>query len=168
MNKRLEDAFREYVDGSRSRLYRFAYLLTGRRADAEDLVQDALAKLYLRWRSVTKARSTDPYVQKMIKNGFIDLARSADSRHVDRYAEVPEDKFDESASVAEIVARADLLRRMLDALPPIERTAVVARYFHEMPLAQVADLIGYSESQTNRYLRSALDHMKRVARSEEA
>jgi DNA-directed RNA polymerase specialized sigma24 family protein len=51
------EAFQAYVSGRSPALLRTAYLLTGNRADAEDLLQTALAKTYLTG-SASAKRST--------------------------------------------------------------------------------------------------------------
>ena len=53
--------FREYVTARQSALLRTAYLLTGHREDAEDLLQTALAKLAPRWPAVASGGSPDAY-----------------------------------------------------------------------------------------------------------
>ncbi|MDQ2813886.1 MAG: hypothetical protein M3Z75_18955 [Actinomycetota bacterium] len=49
------EGFREYVDGSRDRLVRAAWLLTGNLDDAEDLVQATLIKVWPRWQRISFA-----------------------------------------------------------------------------------------------------------------
>ena len=52
-------AFREYVVARESALLRMATMLTGNRADAEDLVQAALAKTYLAWGKINDRAALD-------------------------------------------------------------------------------------------------------------
>ena len=49
MDAQAREDFRSYVAGRSAALLRTAYLLTGDRTDAEDLLQTALAKTYLSW-----------------------------------------------------------------------------------------------------------------------
>ena len=49
MDAQAREEFRTYVVARSAALLRTAYLLTGNRADAEDLLQTALAKTYLSW-----------------------------------------------------------------------------------------------------------------------
>ena len=55
-----EREFREYVEARHAVLFRVALLLTGRREDAEDLLQTALSKLALRWTRVGRWRRWMP------------------------------------------------------------------------------------------------------------
>src|SRR3954447_6079785 len=66
--------FDAFVVGSSGRLLRVAQLLTGDPGRAEDLVQDAYAKAFLRW---DKIRADDPwaYVRRSLVNGYTDWWR---------------------------------------------------------------------------------------------
>ena len=50
---RNEASFEEFVHGRTAALARIAYLLTGDRHDAEDLVQTAFARAAVRWDRIT-------------------------------------------------------------------------------------------------------------------
>ena len=59
--------FVEFVDGSLPGLLRFGYVLTGDAQEAEDLVQDALAKSLRRWRRV-QADNPVAYTRRVMIN----------------------------------------------------------------------------------------------------
>ena len=67
--------FAEFVDGRFTALQRFGYLLTGEWHLAEDLVQTALAKLYLSWDKVQSQESVDGYVRRILVNEHNSLWR---------------------------------------------------------------------------------------------
>ena len=60
------EAFRAYVSGRSPALLRTAYLLTGNRADAEDLLQTSLAKTYLAWDRIREREALDGYVRRVM------------------------------------------------------------------------------------------------------
>src|SRR3954471_17682294 len=60
--------FRDYVAGASPALLRVGYLMTGSHADAEDLVQTALAKTYLAWPRIRDRESIDGYVRRVMLN----------------------------------------------------------------------------------------------------
>ena len=60
--------FEEYVATRGPALVRFARLLTGDRHHAEDLVQEALSKAYLRWDRMIRSEQPDAYVRRMVIN----------------------------------------------------------------------------------------------------
>jgi RNA polymerase sigma-70 factor (sigma-E family) len=132
--------FREYVTARSRSLLRTAYLLTGNRADAEDLVQAALAKTYLAWDRIEDRGALDGYVRRAMVNTHISWWRR---RRVEEY---PTDVIPDQA-VADHSVAADLhdtLVRALDRLPQRMRTAVMLRYFEDMTEAEIASVLGVS------------------------
>jgi len=75
--------FEAFVVARSRSLLRAAYLLTGNRADAEDLVQSALAKVAPRWARVVAAGDPEPYVRTVLHREHVSMWR----RH--RSPEVP-------------------------------------------------------------------------------
>jgi DNA-directed RNA polymerase specialized sigma24 family protein len=63
--------FRDYVTARGRALLRTAYLLTGNLADAEDLLQAALAKTYLAWDRIEDRGALDGYVRRAMVNTHI-------------------------------------------------------------------------------------------------
>ena len=59
-----EVAFAEFVQGRWPALYRTAYLLTGDRGEAEDLLQTALANTYVAWSRIRDRGATEAYVRR--------------------------------------------------------------------------------------------------------
>jgi RNA polymerase sigma-70 factor (sigma-E family) len=132
--------FREYVATRSRALLRTAYLLTGNVADAEDLVQAALAKTYLAWDRIEDRSAVDGYVRRAIVNTHISWWRR---RRVEEY---PTDEIPDQA-VADHAGASDLqesMRRAVDRLPQRMRAAVVLRYYEDMTEAEVAEALGVS------------------------
>src|SRR5215217_8596251 len=69
--------FAAYLQARQASVLRTAYLLTGDRHDAEDLVQTAFAKLYLSWDKVRDQGSMDGYVRRILVNEHNSLWRRA-------------------------------------------------------------------------------------------
>jgi RNA polymerase sigma-70 factor (sigma-E family) len=135
--------FREYVTSRSRSLLRTAYVLTGNRADAEDLVQAALAKTFLAWDRIEDSGALDGYVRKAMVNTHISWWRR---RRLDEYPtdEVPDRAVVDDAGDAGNSDLQDTLRRAIDRLPQRMRAAVVLRYYEDMTEAEVADALGVS------------------------
>jgi RNA polymerase sigma-70 factor (sigma-E family) len=133
-------AFRDYVASRTRSLLRTAYLLTGNAADAEDLVQSALAKTYLAWHRIQDRGAIDGYVRRAMVNTHISWWRRR------RVEEFPTDELPDQA-VADHAGSSDLqetLRQAIDRLPQRMRAAVVLRFYEDMTEAEVADVLGVS------------------------
>jgi RNA polymerase sigma-70 factor (sigma-E family) len=145
--------FTAYLHARQAHLLRTAYLLTGDRHQAEDLLQTALAKLYLAWDRVQDRESVDAYVRRILVNENSSLWRRAWRRRESSTDSVPEttpvhDRYDEglAAAVWEVVS----------TLPRRARAVVVLRYYEQLSEAETAEVLGISvgtvKSQTSRAL----------------
>lgn len=135
-----EPEFRDYVRNRRQALLRTAYLLTRNEADAEDLVQSALAKTYLAVGRIEDRGALDGYVRRAIVNTHISWWRRR------RVVELPTDELPDEA-VSDHTVSSDLqatLRRAVDRLPGRMRAAIMLRYYDDMTEAEVAETLGVS------------------------
>ena len=153
-----EEAFRAYAAATMRRHYRYAVVLSGNHHDAEDLVQHAMAELYVRWSRVVESGVPDAYVRRMLTNRYIDVRRSARVRREEHWADPPETEA-ASPPVADVVVDDVVLSHLLDRLAPRERAAVVFRYLNDASNAEVAEAMRCSERQVKRYLKHALEVM---------
>jgi RNA polymerase sigma-70 factor (sigma-E family) len=151
------EAFRAYVAARSPALLRTAYLLTGSRPDAEDLLQTALAKTYLAWDRIREREAVDGYVRKVMVNTQTSFWRRR------RVAEVVTGELPERAG-RDAHAEADLhdaLWSALATLPRRQRAMVVLRYYEDLPEAEVARVLGVSvgtvKSTTSRALAKLRD-----------
>ena len=145
--------FTAYLQARQARLLRTAYLLTGDQNQAEDLLQTALAKLYLAWDRVRDRDSVDAYVRRIMVNENNSLWRRAWKRRELSTDRVPEgspvrDVYDEGLGAA--------VWEVVQTLPRKARAVVVLRYYEQLTEAETADVLGISvgtvKSQTSRAL----------------
>jgi len=131
--------FTEFVDASLPALLRFGYVLTGSAQEAEDLVQDALAKSLRRWRRV-QADNPVAYTRRIMVNTHITRWLRWGARV--RLGGVPDAAADDAG-----LRRGedwDALRRALALLPSRQRAVLVLRYLEDLPDATIALLLGCS------------------------
>ncbi len=140
LNNTRHEEFREYVTARERVLMRTALQLTGDRADAEDLLQAALAKTYLAWDRIQDRAAMDGYVRRAMVNTQISWWRR---RKLEIYPtdELPDSPVDDHTRRSELH---DALRRALRRLPERQRLAVILRYYEDMPEAEIAEALGIS------------------------
>ncbi len=124
-----DEAFADFVRSSASPLARTAYLLTGNRAAAEDLVQDTLLRLYKRKSWLLGADVPLAYARRTLSNQFINDRRRKSSGEI-VVAEVP--LVDVEPDFAAGLGERDQLWSLLSALPAKQRAAIVLRYYHDL------------------------------------
>lgn len=129
--------FADFVGMAATRLLRTAELLTGDRHQAEDLVQAALEKAYLRWHRI---HADDPYgyVRRTLVNTHNDWWRRKPWRERTT-DELPEQA---SADSTEDHAKRDAVFRALATLTRRERTVVVLRFYEDLSEQATADALG--------------------------
>lgn len=134
-----ESAFERFVRENTRTLFGTAFLLTGDRYLAEDLVQDTLARLFPKWAAVEAADSQLAYVRRSIANRYLSIRRGPEARTASGW-ELPDgwDGFD----LSESVATSRTIWQLLGTLPDKQRAAVVMRYFDDLPEAEVAEALG--------------------------
>jgi RNA polymerase sigma-70 factor (sigma-E family) len=157
---RTEVGFAEFVREHTSTLLRTAYLVTGNRLAAEELVQDTLARLYPKWHRVQAAEVPLAYVRRALTNGYINQTRRA-SRREYAYEDVPE-RADERDALTQLADRDEIWAGLRD-LPDRQRAALVLRFFEDLSDAESADAlgcrIGTVRSLVSRGLAALREHM---------
>ncbi|TCC50681.1 SigE family RNA polymerase sigma factor [Kribbella capetownensis] len=145
--------FEEFARAGIPRLYRTAWLLTGDRHHAEDLVQDTLANMLKTW-----ARIDNPgaYARTAMARTFISQRRRR-SWSERPTAELPE----QVARVGDVELRM-ALREALGELAPLDRAVLVLRYFEDRSVEQVALDLGKNASAITTRTARALDRLRVV------
>jgi len=134
-----------WIDAALPRLMGAALSLTGHRHDAEDLLQETLAKVILKWGSVDQADSPDAYVRRVMVNTFISGKRRRSSTEFVSHDVVTDERQvgQRDGHDADLAAR-DHMWRLLATLPPRQRAVLVLRYYDDLPDAQIAEVLGCS------------------------
>jgi len=116
---------------------RTAYLIVGDLPDAEDLVQETLLKVAARWHRVRRMEHPVAYARRILVNRALDDAGRRTRRRRELTGDVLPDRHDEGDGSHAFDTHDELLRA-LAALPPRQRTAIVLRYFLDLPESEVA------------------------------
>ena len=130
-----DEAFSGFVAARSTALLRTAYLLTGDRGQAEDLVQTALAKTYLAWDRIADIEAVEAYVRRTMVTTNISWWRRRRVREV-TVAEVPDAPT--WADESQLAVERESIWRLLGGLPPKQRTALVLRYWAGLSEAEIA------------------------------
>lgn len=161
---RWEEVVTRLVTERGDALTRYAFLISGSRDDASDLVQDALVKTFGRLRNGFTVASAEAYVRRAILNTYLDSGRrSSRWRKIAHLQAVPE--FDEPKD-AETQSRIDL-RGELMKLTPRERACLVLRYYEDLKVDDIAEWLEISPGAVKRYLSDGLAKMAVSLRDDE-
>lgn len=151
-----DDALVALAHGRWHGLTGYAYLLTGDRAAAEDLVQEAFVRTFARRRAV-QGGAVEGYVRRAILTIYIDgyrrRGRWRDRLHLLATPESVEGPCDRQADAAEV-------RDALAGLPRRQRACVVLRFYDELSIAEIATSLGIADGTVKRYLSMAMEHLE--------
>jgi len=140
VDSRQARAFEGFVSESGDALLRMATLLTPDPDTAEDVYQETLQRLAMRWSRVGNPRA---FCRRVLHNIVIDRARARQRRP--RELLVAHDRSDPRSGdpVMGVELRPALLAA-LGTLTAQQRAIVVLRYFEDLSENEVADLLGVS------------------------
>jgi RNA polymerase sigma factor (sigma-70 family) len=148
MSRRWEPLLEQVARERYGRLVARAMLYERSRADAEDLVQDALVSTFSARGSFTSVEQAEAYVRRAIATRFLDRARR---RTVERRVLATVAARREQPDEIELGLSADL-RAALATLQPRQRACVVLRHLEDLSTRETAQALDLSEGAVKRYL----------------
>lgn len=139
-------SFDQFVVERIGGLLRVALNLTGDRTQAEDLVQETLLRALKERRRIAAASNPSGYLTRMLVNEFLQEKRRAQRDTRRSLHLMTQDHLrrvtDEAAAVADHL---DLKQAIRD-LPPMQRAALVLRFYLDLSTEEIAELMGIDPS----------------------
>jgi len=152
-----DNAFCDYVTERRAQLYRSAYLLCGDPHRAEDVVQDALMRLYVAWPRAARANNVDAYARRIVLNSHYDQARRP-WRREKAVAAGPDRAMPDGFPAEDAQALWAALRQ----LPTGQRKVVVLRHIWGLSVEETAVDLGISTGTVKSQTKDALAALRRA------
>ncbi len=150
------EEFVDFAESASPRLRRTAYLLCGDWHTAEDLVQSALAKVFVSWRKIRRHEAAHAYAMRTLMNCYL-----AD-RRLKRPVEVLTDRLPETAYAAPAPENRLLVLAALAQLPQKARAVVVLRYWADLSVDETAQVLGCSAGNVRSQSTRALSKLRLV------
>jgi RNA polymerase sigma-70 factor (sigma-E family) len=151
-----DESFAEFATANGRRLRHAARLLTGDDGRAEDLVQTALARTYLRWDRI-RADNPMAYVRRVLYTAHADWWRRG------WRGEYPTDAIPDTAAPGDLAAEQaerDRLRAALATLSPRERAVVVLRFYEDLGERETAAALGIAPGTVKSTCSRALGKLR--------
>lgn len=138
---------------------RLAYLLTSDADQAEDIVSDAFAKVYVQWRD-GRVDDVGSYLRRAVAN-------TAKSRLRRRYLERREASrlHGDDRGVRRVddhAADQDEVWQAIQRLPDRQRSAVVLRYYEDLSVEETAEILGVSTGTVKSQVSRGLERMREL------
>lgn len=148
--------FEDFAVARTPHLFRMAWLLAGKRHDAEDLVQETLAKMYRMWPKTEQVEDPGAYAQTVLVRTFVSQRRRRSSTEQPT-ADVPDAPAGEEDRALRLALQAALAE-----LAPLDRAVLVLRFFEDRSVDQVARDLGRSPGAIRNRTSRALTRIRGV------
>ena len=142
-------SFRNDVLPLKDILYRLALRITLDSAEAEDIVQDTLIRIWNRREQWDEIENIEAFALTICRNLALDRAEKQENNHLEldeQRMECP-DQAPTPLDHAQQHDRIKLVRQLVDSLPEKQRSCVQLRDFEGKPYKEIADILGITEQQ---------------------
>ncbi|HVY09706.1 MAG TPA: SigE family RNA polymerase sigma factor [Mycobacteriales bacterium] len=153
-------SFDAYVQQRGLALTRVAYLLVHDHHLAQDLTQEALARLHRHWSRVSAFESPDAYVRKIMLNQLLSWRRRRS--WTERVTADLQDGGTVEDSAVEDAER-DAMWTLLASLSPQQRAVIVLRFYEDLDDEAIASLLGCSPATVRSHSSKALAKLREAA-----
>lgn len=152
-------SFRTTVLPLSDRLYRLALRITMNKAEAEDVVQDTLLKVWECREDWNKINNLEAFAIATCRNRALDVVKRAgrDTENLDEMAHFSSQTPHEQLEAREEIS---LVRRLMDSLPEVQRTIMLLRDIEGKTYQEIAQTLDISETQVKVYLHRARTKIK--------
>src|SRR5882672_11870022 len=162
-----EAAFRILVERHIDRAFGIALRIIGSRADAEDVVQDTMLKVWThrgRWQHGRAKFST--WLYRVVTNRCIDLHRRPRTDNVDAVPE-PADAQPDVVSTMQRNEVTQMLENAMQRLPEQQRVAVILSYHENMSNGEIAEVMDTTVAAVESLLKRGRQQLKDLLRRHE-
>jgi RNA polymerase sigma-70 factor (sigma-E family) len=158
MGRSSDREFSGWVAARGPALERYAYVLTGDRHRAQDLVQNALLRVYRHWHRISRLEHPDAYVRRMVTNQYLDWRR----RRQNAETSDPADGDRAFPDLAIGVVERDELARALQRVTPHQRTVLVLRHVEGLDDEAIAAVLGCSVATVRSHAARGRERLRIV------
>lgn len=145
----------------KDKIFRLALRITLDRAEAEDIVQDTLIRVWNKRDEWANVDSAEAYCLTIAHNLAIDRSQKMEARSVELTSETQE--MPDALTPEKELERDEQLRlvhRLINGLPEKQRTIIQLRDIEGKSYKEIADILEISEEQVKVNLFRARQHIK--------
>lgn len=156
-----EISFRNDILPLKDKLYRLAFRITLDSAEAEDVVQDTLIRVWNKRDEWSQVESIEAYCLTIARNLAIDRSQKMEARNTELTSEVREmpdtlTPYDQLAQDEQM----QLIHRLVNGLPEKQRTIMQLRDIEGKSYKEIADILQITEEQVKINLFRARQKIK--------
>ncbi len=150
--------FDEFVLARGVSLVRFAYVISGDRHLAEDIVQEVLARMHRRWSRIDELEQPEAYVRKAIVREYLSWRRRRSN--TETVVASPDERPGSVSDTSQQHAVRDELWRLLADLPRAQRVVLVLRFYEDLTDRRIGEVLGCAETTVRVHASRGLNRLK--------
>ena len=152
-------SFRTTVLPLSDKLFRLALRITMNRAEAEDVVQDTLLKVWEHREEWEQINNLEAFAIATCRNRALDVMKRA-GRNTEKLDEMAHFSSQTPQEQLEASEQISLVNRLMDDLPEVQRTIMLLRDIEGKTYQEIAQMLDISETQVKVYLHRARTKIK--------
>lgn len=161
-NKKIkEKKVKDYIVNNQEGFYKVAYSYVNNQDDALDIVHDSICKALSKLDSLKDEEAIKPWFYKILINSSIDYIRK-NSKYVTLEEESLFDEYNSNDTYTDID-----LQRALEKLPEEYRVIIVLRYFEDMKINEIANVLSQNTNTIKTKLYTGLRRLKIKIKTED-
>ncbi|GGI17615.1 RNA polymerase sigma factor [Gottfriedia solisilvae] len=154
-NSNLEKELVDFIMNNKDDFYRLAYGYVKNSNDAIDILQDSIQKAISSKNNLKKEQSLKSWFYRIVINTSLDFLRKQK-----RLVVVDEETIQSySSGINDHYTNIDL-ERSLEALPPKYKSVIILRYFEDLKIEEVAEILKESPNTIKTRLYKALELLR--------
>ena len=156
-----EISFRDDILPLKDKLFRLALRITFDRAEAEDVVQDTMIRVWYKREEWTQFGSIEAYCLTVAKNLAIDRSQKKEAQNVELTPEM-EEESEISGPYDQLVnnERMSIIHRLINELPEKQRLIMQLRDIEGESYKEIAKILNLTEEQVKVNLFRARQKVK--------
>jgi RNA polymerase sigma-70 factor, ECF subfamily len=157
-----EKCFRNNILPLKDKLFRVALRITLNRAEAEDIVQDTMVRVWNKREEWPQLDSIEAYCMTICRNLSIDRSQKAEAKNLELTPEIIEQGETSGPSEQlERNERLEIVHKLMSQLPAQQREIMELRDIEGMSYKEISDVLQLTEEQVKVYLFRARQRIKK-------
>jgi RNA polymerase sigma-70 factor (sigma-E family) len=154
--------FEEFVAARLGSLVRYATVVTWDPHLAEDITQNVLVRAQARWSRIGRLDAPEQYVKRMVVNEFLSWRRRRAAQSIPLPGETLAGLLPVAPDPATGRDERDAMLRLIATLPPRQRAVIALRFYEDLAVDQIAEILGCRAVTVRTHLSRALAALQRA------
>ena len=166
-------AYAVLIDRHKDLVFTIAMNITRSREDAEEVAQDAFLKAFQKLAGFRQESSFQTWIYRIVYNEAISRVRKNKLKLMDLEEEftgnIPDEEIEEDVAGLDEQEQKEVITKILDKLPEIDRVIVTLFYLESHPITEIAEITGLGESnvkvrlhRVRKRIYSDLQHILKI------